>query len=174
MRIKMEINLKLLEKQRAHPVHVQGEVELPDVPREVPEVDALSPVTSDLVAEWEEDVCHLHGDLRAVVTYQCSRCLEPFDAQLVAPFEEAFTENAAKADGEDIHHSSDGTVLLDPYIEQAVHLALDNRPLCDEACKGLCPVCGRNRNVEPCQCDTRRIDPRLEALRDLLSSPHSE
>jgi uncharacterized protein len=170
----MEISLKELEKQRRHAVRVRGEVPLPDVPREVRQVDALTPVESDLVAEWDEDVCRLHGDLHTVVTYQCSRCLEPFQSSLTAPFDESFTENARKADGEDIHHVPDDILVLDPYIEQAIHLALEYRPLCDEACKGLCPECGRNRNIDPCQCDTRRIDPRLEALRDLLSSTDSE
>ena len=32
----------------------------------------------------------------------------------------------------------------------------------------VCPVCGVNLNVQTCSCQTKRIDPRLEALRQLL------
>ena len=47
-------------------------------------------------------------------------------------------------------------------------LELPLAPLCSEDCQGLCPVCGANRNTEPCDC-APVADPRwaaLDALRD--------
>jgi uncharacterized protein len=44
-------------------------------------------------------------------------------------------------------------------------LALPVKPLCKENCRGLCPVCGRNRNLESCACDAEKTDARLTALR---------
>jgi uncharacterized protein len=44
------------------------------------------------------------------------------------------------------------------------------KPLCRADCRGLCPVCGGNKNVTECRCETRGTDPRLaplEALRRL-------
>ena len=46
-------------------------------------------------------------------------------------------------------------------------LALPVKPLCTEACRGLCPVCGKNRNNEPCACSGEQGDPRLAILRGL-------
>jgi uncharacterized protein len=43
-------------------------------------------------------------------------------------------------------------------------LALPVKPLCRENCLGLCPVCGKNRNLESCSCDTDGADPRLSVL----------
>jgi uncharacterized protein len=43
-------------------------------------------------------------------------------------------------------------------------LALPVKPLCRENCLGLCPVCGRNRNLESCDCGTGGTDPRLSVL----------
>jgi uncharacterized protein len=39
--------------------------------------------------------------------------------------------------------------------------------VCRPDCAGLCPVCGIDRNVEQCGCDTSRSDDRWSALDDL-------
>jgi len=43
------------------------------------------------------------------------------------------------------------------------------KPLCREACLGLCPVCGINLNSERCSCETSWRDPRLANLDTLFS-----
>ena len=51
----------------------------------------------------------------------------------------------------------------------ALLLALPAYPVCQEACKGLCSVCGANLNERECSCDRRVPDPRwagLEKLRE--------
>jgi uncharacterized protein len=52
-------------------------------------------------------------------------------------------------------------------VETETTLALPMKPLCREDCRGLCPVCGGNRNVTACTCDGREPDPRWAALRTL-------
>ena len=55
-------------------------------------------------------------------------------------------------------------------VRSETDLALPMKPLCRADCRGLCPVCGGNRNVTDCRCETRGPDPRLlplEALRRL-------
>ena len=46
--------------------------------------------------------------------------------------------------------------------------AITTSLLCNENCKGLCPVCGCNLNVEECSCEVEDIDPRLAVLKDFL------
>jgi uncharacterized protein len=41
------------------------------------------------------------------------------------------------------------------------------QPLCDAACRGLCPVCGANRNEVDCDCAEPAGDPRWAALEGL-------
>jgi uncharacterized protein len=55
-----------------------------------------------------------------------------------------------------------GHVVLEQFV-----LALPMKPLCQDECRGLCPVCGANRNREACECKQEWIDPRLAALADL-------
>src|SRR5690606_29976088 len=43
---------------------------------------------------------------------------------------------------------------LRALLREVVALALPVQPLCRESCRGLCPACGVDRNVEPCDCRT--------------------
>ena len=53
---------------------------------------------------------------------------------------------------------------LDPLVEEQVLLALPAYPVCEEGCKGLCPVCGQNQNEKACGCDRHVPDPRWAGL----------
>ncbi len=49
-------------------------------------------------------------------------------------------------------------------------LALPVKPLCFEGCKGLCPQCGQNKNLDDCDCPEDEGDPRLATLRNMRLS----
>ena len=53
---------------------------------------------------------------------------------------------------------------LDPIVREQMLLALPGYPLCQEGCRGLCPVCGQNLNERECSCDRRVPDPRWAGL----------
>ncbi len=61
-------------------------------------------------------------------------------------------------------------VDVSPLIREQLLLALPTRPLCQEGCRGLCPQCGANLNLNSCDCSAAKFDPRLEALRSLKIS----
>ena len=62
----------------------------------------------------------------------------------------------------------DGKVIdLDPIVREQLLLALPMSAVCTEDCKGLCTVCGQNLNEKQCGCDTRQVDPRLAALKNI-------
>ena len=42
------------------------------------------------------------------------------------------------------------------------------KPLCRPDCRGLCPHCGCDLNIEQCDCKDEQLDPRLAVLGDLL------
>jgi len=46
-------------------------------------------------------------------------------------------------------------------------LAAPLKAICREDCRGLCPHCGRNLNLEQCTCAEPIEDPRWEALKGL-------
>jgi uncharacterized protein len=63
-------------------------------------------------------------------------------------------------------YEGDGLELND-VLREFVLLALPMRKLCDENCKGICPVCGQNRNQNECRCQTTANDDRWAALKEL-------
>ena len=59
-----------------------------------------------------------------------------------------------------------GTLDLTALLETETTLALPMKPLCRDGCRGLCPVCGSNRNATDCACETPAPASRWPALKD--------
>jgi uncharacterized protein len=114
------------------------------------------------------------GRVRATLETGCSRCLEPFTLPVDAAFDALFLPASANA-GEEEQEVGDedlgvsfytrDTIDLGQIIREQFYLAMPMKPLCREDCRGLCPVCGINRNREVCSCQTTWEDPRLEPLK---------
>ncbi len=64
------------------------------------------------------------------------------------------------------------TIDLDPIVREQVLLALPMNVVCREDCKGLCAVCGEDRNVKDCGHEQRVLDPRLASLKDIKLKPN--
>jgi uncharacterized protein len=65
----------------------------------------------------------------------------------------------------------DGRLDVSAWARDAIALELPEQILCRAECAGLCPVCGKDLNVEPHEHVERDVDPRwavLEQLRDEL------
>jgi uncharacterized protein len=56
---------------------------------------------------------------------------------------------------------------LGQMMREQFYLALPMKPLCRPDCKGLCALCGKNRNRETCSCESTWVDPRFEVLRSM-------
>jgi uncharacterized protein len=64
---------------------------------------------------------------------------------------------------------ADGELDLAELAAEQILLGLPMRWVCNEACRGLCPQCGANRNQEnACTCEPE-TDPRWQALADLAN-----
>lgn len=108
----------------------------------------------------------------------CARCVEPVKVPLSAEFDLLFRplgvdagpdERAISAPETEIGYYQKDSLLLEDVLREQVLLALPARTLCKADCKGLCPRCGKNRNLEPCTCEQGQADPRWEALAGLRS-----
>ncbi|MGI6498169.1 MAG: YceD family protein [Oscillospiraceae bacterium] len=107
----------------------------------------------------------LETDLHLV----CDRCAQPFVRKKVVPLETLLATSLENEDAADDVYLLNGTVLpLEELVQTAFVLEMDTKHLCSEACKGLCPRCGKNLNEESCLCQ-REPDPRLAALTQLLN-----
>ena len=73
------------------------------------------------------------------------------------------------ADDLDLDFYTNDQLDLTRIVETETSLALPMKSLCRSDCRGLCPVCGVNRNAVPCACAPRPPDPRLAVLRDFAT-----
>ncbi len=83
------------------------------------------------------------------VIAECDRCLKPCELLLDIPFKETFK----KHNSDDINFSIvDNKVELDNAILESILLHTPSNILCHENCKGICPICGCNKNQKDCNC----------------------
>lgn len=121
------------------------------------------------------DVVFVQGRIEARVPQVCSRCLEPYDLVLGPTVEARFVpRGAARREErelglEDLDTDTYEHDLLDlaALVQGETTLALPMKALCRPDCRGLCRVCGGNRNAKPCTCDDSTPDPRWGPLRGL-------
>jgi uncharacterized protein len=124
------------------------------------------------------------GKLSVTVDGSCDRCLKPAallidkDFDLVyMPSEQADRTEAQEVDAAAIevgYYEGNGLALND-ILREVVLLALPMRLICSESCKGICPVCGQDRNLRECNCTTGVPDERwqaLEAFRSTIGHRH--
>lgn len=115
------------------------------------------------------------GTVRARLTGECARCLDPLASAIEVEFQELFCYLAAR-DGDsqatEEAHCLDGDLLdLESVCRDAVLLALPLSPLCSDDCPGLCAGCGgRLADLGVGHRHGDSVDPRWAALRLLDTS----
>jgi uncharacterized protein len=129
---------------------------------ECPELDirpSEAGITLSGCLEPAGDEFLLRGVLRGGLLTQCARCLEPATLALDVPVTLTFAEReepGAGDDGDDneeeVIYVLDGVIDVGSEIRDELLLDLPMSSLCREDCAGLCPTCGANRNLTPCDC----------------------
>lgn len=113
----------------------------------------------------------LHVD--TMLRLLCDRCGAEVEQKLEFDCEERMEKGAPEQNGEcdpDIIYFSGYTVDIEEIVYRNIYMNLPSKVLCQEDCKGLCPVCGHDLNESACECDKRTSDPRFDVLDGLLDS----
>lgn len=88
---------------------------------------------------------------KADVRAHCSRCLEevltPVEAEIDAVY-----SRVPDPEDPDLYGFEGYALDLTDAVKDALVLELPMRFICRPDCKGLCPVCGANRNKVACTC----------------------
>lgn len=129
---------------------------------------ALYQVSSSIVLAGK-----VHGDL----SLGCARCLGSFpfgvDDEINAVYMPRSSFAVEKAEMElsaedmDVQFFEGEEISLFEAVRDQVALATPLRPLCNDGCRGLCPICGADRNRTTCACEETPDDPRFAALKNL-------
>ena len=117
----------------------------------------------------------IRGNWQADLRGECARCLRETSYTLSETFSEELihlqpgeTENAGDSD-ENLFFKGD-RLNLDAYFRNYLILAQPLRILCSEECKGLCPICGQDKNISSCSCEEKTVDERWNALKAMQNA----
>jgi uncharacterized protein len=135
------------------------------------------------VEKASQDAFRVTGRATTRLALACGRCLDdsevPIDTQFELRYVPAAAEGAVDPEREITEDDlttafyRDGSLDVIDMLREQFQLALPMKPLCADACRGLCPACGANLNRTECDCQPRWEDPRLAPLKALLN-PNKE
>ena len=172
----MFLSIKEMEVRKVRFVETfePGQIDFQDV-----DVEQAGPLTIDGVAELlanSDGEVRIRGKLSVVMKSVCDRCLGDALYPLNADLDLFYRPDSYIARDEEIKidegeaeigfYQGEGMELEDILREQVL-LLLPMQKICREDCKGICPVCGKNRNEAACQCKVETADDRWKALRDI-------
>ena len=112
-----------------------GQVKLPDT------------VDYDLVATKVNGGILISGRLELDLECQCVRCLEKYGFNIKCEDVCHFYETGANSE-----------IDLTPELREDILITFPQNFICSSDCKGLCPSCGKNRNVKSCRCGDPKGD----------------
>jgi uncharacterized protein len=162
-------------------------IRIPDIPKEgldleleeAIEIENVStPIRARVRIEKLDTEVLVKGDLKAQLKFQCSRCLKDFHRDYSVPVDAVY-HPVEELKEEEYHEVTSEELDTDFYrgeeldllslLKEQIMLVMPMKPLCAEACKGICPVCGTDLNVDTCACSFKKVDPRFEGLKKLLN-----
>ncbi|MGC8627345.1 MAG: YceD family protein [Acidimicrobiales bacterium] len=125
-------------------------------------VAAGTEVVVDVVLEAFDGGVEVVGNVSCSWQGECRRCLAEIDGELSVAVREIFRPGGNEEEG--TYPMRDDHLDLSAMVLDALFAGLPLMPLCKEDCRGICPHCGADRNVEPCECDEAQVDPRWAGL----------
>ena len=122
----------------------------------------------------------IQGNVQTLLHFRCARCLKEFNYPLSShfdltlhPLKEMNLEEEIELGEEDMKSNffEGGELHLSEIACEQIFLEVPYQPLCREDCKGLCPQCGRDLNLSPCDCIKQDWGTGFSALRNMKLDP---
>lgn len=163
----MLFELKSVFLNEGHEQQLQYTLDFTDI-----DIDGVFPFTSPVsvtaTARNRASLVTLTLDCSYDYTRPCDRCGESVTRHEKKSFTHKLAQALADEGNDDYIETPDFTVELDEVVTSDILLHLPQKNLCQEGCKGLCPLCGHNLNNGDCGCVKKSVDPRLEILKQLM------
>jgi uncharacterized protein len=120
-----------------------------------------APLKVDVVAELNGSEIRIRGRVGTSLEACCDRCLVSVAIPVERDFDLSYRPVSTIARAEEVElpedeldvgfFPGDGIELADVVTEQVI-LSMPMKVICQADCRGLCPVCGANLNLEKCGC----------------------
>jgi uncharacterized protein len=109
------------------------------------------------------------GTASARVATACVRCLCDTCIAVSAEIEGFYVRPGHEAEFPEEQEveliGDDSAIDLEPAVTQSIVVELPFAPVHDPDCRGICPVCGADRNATACDCEAPRAASPFDALR---------
>ena len=171
---KLEINIHSLAEG-------SNEIEFQVQPKEVDIENCIAGnnIECSIVLNKNKSEVSFEGKISFTLEIECSRCFKPFTLDKNNILSAYFVKKESKKKAETEHLSTkdvlteyydNDLINIAPILHDAIALSIPMKPLCSSNCKGLCPLCGVNLNIEKCSCKNEKTDPRWDPLKKLLEN----
>lgn len=118
------------------------------------EFHPAGPLSYHLYVQLVDEMLIVRGNLSAEMKGCCARCTQIFSTTV--------SDSGFLRDYSDLQGAEEVDITED--LREAIVLNLPRFPLCDEACKGLCSLCGKDLNEGPCGCSEGKKGGAWDAL----------
>lgn len=120
----------------------------------------------------EADKAKVEGTIKITFQTYCDRCLTEVPTTLELNSERIVVSPGMAEDDlvDDLSFMEGYQLNVETYCNNEIIGNWPAKILCKDDCKGLCPVCGQNRNEKECGCDTFVPDPRWAGLQDIFNA----
>lgn len=102
--------------------------------------------------ENRADIIELSLIITAFLKKPCDRCYESAERKMVLDISRILTTEPVKEEQEDYIFIENNRLDLSEFVSGEILLNVPIKHLCREDCKGLCPRCGTNLNINKCNC----------------------
>lgn len=114
-------------------------------------VEFNQPVKVQAEAKLTQSEILITCEAQTVADLTCGRCLERFKKNIEVDFDQSYSPEET-------------SINIDNDVRENIFIEIPPSLVCKESCKGLCPTCGKNKNLVNCTC-TQNQDPRWSGLK---------
>lgn len=148
------------------------------VPLKFDDVNISSDITGKVeIMKIEDGFNAKISDITVEAVLYCSGCLKKFKQIIqirMAERQYLLQQPAVIEDPNDIYlvNRKELSIDLAEFLRQEIILHFPLILVCSKSCKGLCPVCGKDRNKIDCHCQQESVEDEkpLAALKKLLKN----
>ena len=115
---------------------------------ELDQVVESGPIHADLDIQETGGSVLVRGEVSTSLRLRCNRCLGEVHTDLAVSAVQLYVNDP---DEDAPRVGPDGLIDMFDVIHDELCLSVPLVPLCSEACRGLCPTCGTDLNIDPCE-----------------------
>lgn len=150
-----------------HKIVVEKEFASGEVDYQGAEFEQSGKLAVHAMAELAGAEIRIRGHLETRLGARCDRCLAPVELAVRRNFDLSYRPVTSIAREEEAEipegelgvgfYSGEGIALADVLAEQVI-LSVPMKIVCGTECRGLCPICGADRNREQCHCPSPPVE----------------